>query len=204
MKMKKCLTILILMVMLVPLAFAQVCGDIVKQNANCTVISPVLTCTPDYSVYSTNGSLLENGTMSVLNSSANIYYFQWGLNESGVIEVCDYTREIQVGGGDMSDLLAIMFAILGFIWVLIAVSKLLKEEHTLLKLLFTISAVILGVGGLGYAVQIASENGSALVLSATTTLFKTATIIQYLFFGYLLFYYVYKVLMYMHTNIIKK
>jgi len=127
--------IIILLMMLIPTALAQICGDIVNINANCTLISPVLNCTPNYTVYSTSGDVLEDGVMATLNATAGIYYFQWNLNESGIIDVCDYTREVQVGGGNMSDLIAIVLGAIAFLWLLIAISKILKEEHTLLKLI---------------------------------------------------------------------
>ena len=196
--------LIILIKVLMPSALAQVCGDIVNPNADCTLMSPVLDCTPNYIVYSTNGSVLEDGVMSALNSSSDIYYFNWSLNESGIVSVCNYTREVQVGGGDMSDLIAIVLSAIAFLWLLIAISKLLKDEHNILKFIFTSSAVVLGVGCLGYAVQIAKDNGSELVYNATVTLFQTATTIQYLFFGYILFYYVYKLFMYIYESFLKK
>ena len=108
--------IIILLMMLIPTALAQICGDIVNINANCTLISPVLNCTPNYTVYSTSGDVLEDGVMATLNATAGIYYFQWNLNESGIIDVCDYTREVQVGGGNMSDLIAIVLGAIAFLW----------------------------------------------------------------------------------------
>jgi len=135
----------ILILSMAVLTSGEMCRDTIDISTNCTMLTPSLVCTSyNYSIFSTNGTRISNGTLANLNST--IYYFNFTEGEGDyIVELCDgSTREIKVGKGDEGKM--ILFAlillplILGIFFVIGAAN--LSEDHPALKIGLFLASIV--------------------------------------------------------------
>lgn len=132
---------LILFLLVLPLAWADICTDTVEIRSNCTMITPTLNCSVyNYSIFNESGSQVETGSLHQLDS--NIYKFNFTLEEGAyVVKLCDgSTREVRVAEDDkmLIAVIALLPLILGFFFIIGAAT--MGEEHKSLRIfLFLLS-----------------------------------------------------------------
>ena len=138
--------IFMMMLMITIVKGIDMCQDIVKPNTLCQMLSPSLTCPTSYyySILNLSGTIIENATLTSLNSSTNTYYFNFNKTQGQyLVWLCDgTTREVYVGTEDNNMLLGLILIPLVFGIMFLAASFLLSEEHTVFKIfLFGLSFI---------------------------------------------------------------
>lgn len=98
-KMKKLIIFLMLLFLLVPQVLAlPMCRDTVDINNNCTMATPVISCTnASYAIFNTsNGAVMQNNSLESIGNG--LYIFNFTQPEGGyVVKLCDATtREVKV------------------------------------------------------------------------------------------------------------
>lgn len=205
MKMRKWTIIIALLLMISTANALDICEDTTTPNQECRMVTPVLNCTEyTYSILNLTGSTVTNGTLNALNDS--VYYFNFNQSTGDyVVKLCDdTTREIYVNGGGNNMYLAIMIAVLSMAFLFYKFSSELNTEHMAMKLLFGIVAFLFGIGGLFLSIEVLEFVGvTGGLLNGVNTLYKAALITFYLFSAYLMFYYVYKVFIWINEKLVK-
>lgn len=143
------ITILTLLSLLNGVFAYDMCTDTRTVNSNCTMITPSLTCSEyNYTVYSTNGGVSQQGSLSLVNQSVYSFNLTVGAGDYFIV-LCDATtREVRVTDEDESKMIAVALIMLPMIFggFLLYGSKSLDEEHTSLKwFLFLLSFAMLFV-----------------------------------------------------------
>ncbi len=132
--------LLIMLVLMINIAYAATCTDIVTPNTNCTMLTPSINCISyTYEVFNESGALADSGSLTQLNDT--IYYFIF--NETGgdyIVKLCDdSTKEITAGTsevGSMSWSIALMLGFLCFTILMFVLAFKIDEEHSPLKVLY--------------------------------------------------------------------
>jgi hypothetical protein len=122
--MKWKLLILIIMMLLIPIASAiEICEDRMDVGDTCIMMTPVLPCSGNYTIYNTT-SYIRNGSMTLIKDSIYNFIFSEGIGDY-LVKLCDNsTREIRVEGEDNMIFVAIMGMFMFFIaLVIIALFK---------------------------------------------------------------------------------
>lgn len=85
---------------LIPIAGAIICEDTLLDGTNCTMLTPTLDCSGNYTIHNESGTEIKNSNMTLLNDT--IYYFEFEESlGSYIVTLCDNsTREIIVEGED--------------------------------------------------------------------------------------------------------
>jgi hypothetical protein len=125
---------------------AEICGDVVQINTNCTMVTPSITCASYiYDIYNETGERVENGSLTQLNST--IYFFNFTLGEGTyVIELCDgTTREVYVKTKEESNMILfgiiMLPMILAIIFIIASIG--MGDDHAVLKIsLFLLAPVL--------------------------------------------------------------
>ena len=123
------------------------CGDTPLPNVTCQMLTPSLNC-GTYSVMNLTGSTIDSGSLTVLNTSLGIYYFNVTL-AAGDYEasLCDNTtREFTVTPyqEELSNMyVAMIIGVLGVAFALFYAGNSLSKEHSPMKLLFLIIGLVL-------------------------------------------------------------
>lgn len=135
-----------MLLLMIPLVLGvELCMEEVQINTNCSMISPVLSCSNyTYEVLNASGNITDSGNLSIWNG--NLYQFNFTEDPGEyVIRFCNSTtKEVEVveGDGDMM-IIAIIILIpilLGLLMMIGAAS--LGEDHNILKIgLFLFSII---------------------------------------------------------------
>jgi uncharacterized membrane protein len=124
--------IIIIMVMLVmPLTLAEeeVCKSTVELGKNCTVLTPVLACSGNYTIFNESGNV-KNGSMTLIGGGK--YKFNFNETEGNyVITLCDNTtRQIIVEASDaMQIAITLGLSVMAIIFVTIGLVVLFKKKE---------------------------------------------------------------------------
>jgi len=149
---QKLILILLMGFILTPAALAAMCGDQPFPDTTCQMLTPNMDCTT-YSVINLTGNTIDSGSLTSLNATFGIYYFNVTL-PIGDYEaaLCDNTtREFTVSpfSQERSNMyLAIILGLLGVAFALFYVSNSLSEEHTPMRLMFILGGLLLLVASL--------------------------------------------------------
>ena len=122
---KKNILLIFLLICLIPLANAlDICTDTKEISQPCQMMTPSMNCTDyNYSILSTNGTIVETGNLTLVNLTVYSFNFTQGEGDY-VIYLCDETtREVRVTTEDdtliaiilMFAISIIFFSILGFV-----------------------------------------------------------------------------------------
>ena len=118
----------------------DMCQDTVKPNTLCQMVSPSLTCPTSYyySILNLSGTIIENATLTSLNSSTNTYYFNFNKTQGQyLVWLCDgTTREVYVESEDNNMLFGLILIPLVLGIMFLVASFLMSEEHTIIKIFF--------------------------------------------------------------------
>lgn len=118
-------------------------GEVI--TANCSMVTPVVNCVGNYTIYNRTGSVVENKLVSVFNG--NIYYIDINLAAGDyLIRLCDNsTREIKVLENEEDNMIitgVMLLPLILTIIFLIGAISLNGEEHPALKIfLFIVSFI---------------------------------------------------------------
>lgn len=171
----------------------EMCDDTVRINTNCTMVTPVISCTTyTYQVFNVTGQELENDNLTQLNGT--IYYFNFTHPEGNyVIKLCDgTTREVYVEPEEDSMLVGILvFSPLALAFLLMFIAHSLGSTHTIIKLfLMLLSPIFIFVTWHFGVIALAELYGMTELIDAIgfTTNWFTAVLVAiiFYFFGYLL------------------
>lgn len=203
--MEKWLILIIISVLVVPVASARFCEDILSPTDSCNMTTPVLACsTYNYTIIAENGSIIDEDNLILMNRSIYRYEIS-NLSEGSYIQLlCDgRTRELYVRDGDsMSFLIAIGLIIVVFIWLLMKLAESVGKEHELLKIGLYIFAVVMGVAGLGFSVVMTQNlTTNTAIVGSIGTVYKAGLWVIRILFGYIFVYYGYKVLKWLNATV---
>lgn len=145
---KKWLIIATLILMFIPLVSASdFCEDYMDGERTCQMVTPMLSCgNYTYDILVSNGTIIEEGNLTLLNQSNYYFNFSQPLGDY-LVRVCNgWTREIFIGGKDKMILAIITLIplIFGFFMLIGAVS-LGKDHHVLKIFLFLLSPITVWV-----------------------------------------------------------
>lgn len=137
--------ILLILLVCCPVVLSEMCDREVEITTNCTMLTPTLACAIyNYSIFSLNGSMMENGSLTNLNST--IYYFNFTLGQGEyIVELCDgSTREVSVKSEDDNKMIVAIIILLPLLmgFLLLYAGNQLSNEHSAIKILMFLFAPI--------------------------------------------------------------
>lgn len=108
--MKKWFIILLTILVLLPLVNAGLCEDRVDIGASCTILTPYITCSDNYTIFWKNGTIALSGVLNPIATGFYNFSFQQAEGDY-IIQLCDYsTRQIVVGDAPMVEWLILLLA----------------------------------------------------------------------------------------------
>lgn len=136
---------LLVLVLVIPLVRGVQCEDVMSPPANCTLVTPVISCgTYNYSVLNESGSVVDVGSLGVWGEGTFYLNFSQGMGRF-VVVLCDGgSRELVVRGDDDMIIAAIILLplLFGFL-VMWGVSGLDGERHSVLKIFLSLLSFVM-------------------------------------------------------------
>lgn len=143
------------MVLLLPIVYGatwDMCSDTVEINTNCSMVTPILSCSVyNYSIINTTGDLIRNGSLT--NLDGDVYYFNFTETEGDYLVVLcdDTTREVMVKEDENMFPIAIIILLpmlLGFIFLI--GSATLGENHSAIKIFLFLLSIVMFFMSMGF------------------------------------------------------
>jgi len=167
-------------------------------------------------IYNSSGShiLIANLT----NSGSSVYDQEFTLNAShtrnrGFLHFnlwCNNTAEGGFVSGELEVLkepfnpertyyaIIGLFSILFFVWLLHSIIKYLDPEHIIIKVFFSLMTILFSVAAINIGLSVVvSANLSNTLLNNFSTVYRGSVIVLFIFFAYIIFYYVYRLFLWM-------
>jgi len=121
----------------------NICELPLNVQEECILLTPTLVCSGEYNyeIFNNTGGTEQTGNLTVFDT--NIYYFNISLSEGEyLVELCDgSTREIIVGGKQMS--LSLVVGVIGLVFLMFYISINLNDQFKYLKLFFVLTGISL-------------------------------------------------------------
>lgn len=190
--------LILIIILVIPTAFAtyEICGDIVNPNTNCTMVTPVISCTNyTYQITNTSGSVITTGNMTLFEGQKYHFNFTEGPGRYVVTLCDDTTREVFVE--DSTKMWVVGVSILMFMLVMGSFAfawmfgKSENQYIRALKIVFFalgLGVILLGIRMIGIFAE--DFGGSANMIIMTNTLWRLAVpialgILGFMIIGYL-------------------
>jgi len=198
--------IFMMMLMITIVKGIDMCQDIVKPNTLCQMLSPSLTCPTSYyySILNLSGTIIENATLTSLNSSTNTYYFNFNKTQGQyLVWLCDgTTREVYVGTEDNNMLLGLILIPLVLGIMFLTASFFLSEEHTVFKIFLFGLSFISATSSLymGSVVMTYLDSANTAVQTAISNTMLWVSWVDYIIIIYIFVYITIKILKALKQN----
>lgn len=134
-----------MVLLLSSLVSATLCEERITPGNNCTMITPVLDCWENYTIYNETKTQVKTANMSLFNNS--IYYFSFNQSEGNyLVQFCDNsTREIVVEEDSQMIYFGILLTFIFFIGIVSLLTYIAKKIWLKTSLAILLSILVMSL-----------------------------------------------------------